>query len=389
MASKLNRFLISGVVAIVIITSSFVGFQLDFNSRWRTDRWPKGIPMEHPTHFSYDDMTYTSPASPVTLEDIVQTLWKPLVTPITDESFVDHNGATQNLGEKGEQHWMRPLGKKLCIVDIDTRPLSGDHQIFNPGNVAWKDLDMLGSGMLNHYLYAMIHGYTYHFIKTTPLKDRTAYWTKIPALASTLSNDRCDITVSIDADASFMNLNLPFEWLLNRWNFTSTTSMALALDPIAKVNKDAKHGRTNLNAGFVVAQNNERTHQILKAWSACPDDQVTYPDCARWKKKWPAEQAALSEYIRYKFTKEEDIKPIACNDANGYPESNTECQGTFIQHHWVKKKLVRPAVIESVMSGLVDRLRTSFVETGIVADAEWEKTSAKTSLRTSKEVRDV
>lgn len=153
MASRLNRFLISCVIAIVIVTSSFVAFQLDYNSRWRIQRWPKGIPVEHPTHFSYDDMTFSPPARPVTLEDIVQSLWKPLVTPITDESFVDHNGAVQTLGDKAEQHWKQPLGKKLCIVDIDTRPLSGDHQIFNPGNVAWKDLDTLGSGMLNHYLY--------------------------------------------------------------------------------------------------------------------------------------------------------------------------------------------------------------------------------------------
>ncbi|RDI76722.1 hypothetical protein Vi05172_g13293 [Venturia inaequalis] len=386
MASRLNRFLISCVIAIVIVTSSFVAFQLDYNSRWRIQRWPKGIPVEHPTHFSYDDMTFSPPARPVTLEDIVQSLWKPLVTPITDESFVDHNGAVQTLGDKAEQHWKQPLGKKLCIVDIDTRPLSGDHQIFNPGNVAWKDLDTLGSGMLNHYLYALIHGYTYHFVHTTPLADKAAYWTKIPALAETLSKDRCDITVSIDADASFMNLNLPFEWLLNRWNFTSTTSMALALDPVHKVNNDARHGKTNLNAGFVVAQNNDRTHEILKAWSACPDDNVAYPDCARWKNDWPAEQAAFSEYIRYDFTREEDIKPIACNDANGYPESNTECGGTFIQHHWIKKNLVRPAVIESVMSGLMDRLRSGFVETGISAGAEGAKT---TRSRESKEVRGV
>lgn len=231
----------------------------------------------------------------------------------------------------------------------------------------------------------MIHGYTYHFIHTPSLTDKAAYWTKIPALASTLSGQRCDITISIDADASFMNLNLPFEWLLNRWNFTSTTSMALALDPVHEVNNDAKHNQTNLNAGFVVAQNNERTHEILKAWSACPDDGITYPGCGRWKKKWPAEQAAFSEYIRYDFTKEEDIKPIECDDANGYPESNTECKGKFIQHHWIKKHLVRPAVIESVMSGLMDRLRGGFVETGIIVESDVEKTRS----RESKEVRDV
>lgn len=238
----------------------------------------------------------------------------------------------------------------------------------------------------------MIHGYTYHFIHTNPLPDKAAYWTKIPALASTLSPDRCEITISIDADASFMNLNLPFEWLLNRWNFTTTTSMALALDPVHEVNNDARHGRTNLNAGFVIARNNDRTQQILKAWSACPDDNITYPDCARWKNEWPAEQAAFSEYIRYQFTDEEDIKAIECGDANGYPESNTDCHGTFIQHHWIKKDLVRPAVVETVMSGFVERLRGGFVEMGVSSndgESKVESEGKKSRSWRSKEVRGV
>lgn len=175
MASKLNRLLISCVIAIVIVTSSFVALQLDFNSRWRTHRWPRGIPLEHPTHYSYDDMTFSPPIKPITLEDIVQALWKPLVTPITAESFVDHSGAVQTLGKKVEKHWTRPLGKKLCIVDIDTRPLSDDHQIFNPGNVAWKDLDILGSGMLNHYLYGtsiyVTPQWSLHFMPLQPVEN--------------------------------------------------------------------------------------------------------------------------------------------------------------------------------------------------------------------------
>jgi hypothetical protein len=208
----------------------------------------------------------------------------------------------------------------------------------------------------------MIHGYTYHFIHTQSLRHKAPFWTKIPALASTLDTSRCDITVSIDADASFMNLGLPFEWLLNRWNFTSQTSMALAFDPIADFNKDAAHNNVNFNAGFVIAQNNPRTHEILKAWSACPDDEVKYPDCSRWKNKWPAEQAAFSEYVRYEFTREEDIKAIECGDANGYPESGTECEGRFIQHHWIRKDLARPAIAESVLAGVMARLRNDFMD---------------------------
>lgn len=152
MISQINRFLVFYVVAIVIITSFLAAYRLDFSSRWSSHVWPHRIPLDQSTHYRYDDITVSPPAKTITLEDIVHALWKPLVTSITAESFVDHNGVVQTLG-KVEQHWTAPLGNKLCIVDIDTRPLSNEHQIFNPENVAWKDLDMVGSGMLNHYLY--------------------------------------------------------------------------------------------------------------------------------------------------------------------------------------------------------------------------------------------
>jgi hypothetical protein len=207
----------------------------------------------------------------------------------------------------------------------------------------------------------MIHGYTYHFIHTPSMVDRAPFWTKIPALADTLSSDRCRITVSIDADATFMNLNLPFEWLLNRWNITTSTSLAMVGEPIADYNNDAAHGRTNLNAGFVIAQDLPRTQEILKAWAGCPENDAKYPNCSRWRWNWPAEQAAFSEYIRYEFNGTNDIKTIDCNDANGYPASHTECQGTFLRHHWGGKERIKDAVAESVLTGVMGRIRGELI----------------------------
>lgn len=211
-----------------------------------------------------------------------------------------------------------------------------------------------------HSLVALIHGYTYHFIRTPQASDRAPFWTKIPALASTLGPSKCDITVSIDADATFMNLNLPFEWLLNRWGITKDTSIAMALDPNAPFNNDAAHNRTNLNAGFVIAQNLPRTHDILRAWASCPDDELRYPNCSRWKRPWPAEQAAFSEYIRYEFNKEDDVREIACGEANGYPQSGTVCQGTFVRHHWLGKELVKGSVTDALVPGIMARLHADF-----------------------------
>jgi hypothetical protein len=155
MASKLNRLLVSFVVAIVIVTSTFVAYQLDLYSRWKPHGWQSGLRQEEPLHYSspsLDDLTFSAPAKLFSLQDIVQALWRPLIIPITAESFVDYNGSMQARGDL-KPHWRTPLGKKLCIVDIDTRPLSEKHQILDPNNIAWSELDTVGSGMLNHYLY--------------------------------------------------------------------------------------------------------------------------------------------------------------------------------------------------------------------------------------------
>jgi hypothetical protein len=181
---------------------------------------------------------------------------------------------------------------------------------------------------------AMIHGYSYHFIQTTPFSDRAPYWTKIPALAETLSNIGCAFTVSIDADATFMNLNLPFEWLMNRWNITPQTALSMAEDPNVDKNRDPRGHLINLNCGFVMAQNLPRTQEILKAWASCPDNEQMYPGCGRWKKPWPAEQAAFGEYIRYQFNESTDINAVPCNEANGFPDGGEGCNGLFVRHSW-------------------------------------------------------
>jgi hypothetical protein len=64
---------------------------------------------------------------------------------------VDYEGNTQY--RVSETHWGTALGTKLCIVDIDTRPLNGDKQVFDPRNVTWSQLEQIAGGMLNHYVY--------------------------------------------------------------------------------------------------------------------------------------------------------------------------------------------------------------------------------------------
>jgi hypothetical protein len=69
---------------------------------------------------------------------------------ITAPSFVDHNGVNHTTGHP--PIWRASLGKTLCIVDIDTRPLSQPGQILN-SKLHWDKIDYTAAGMLNHYLY--------------------------------------------------------------------------------------------------------------------------------------------------------------------------------------------------------------------------------------------
>jgi hypothetical protein len=45
------------------------------------------------------------------------------------------------------------LGKEVCILDLETRPLDKKDQLMYDGGYSWKDLDYLSGGVLNHYTY--------------------------------------------------------------------------------------------------------------------------------------------------------------------------------------------------------------------------------------------
>lgn len=142
----------------------------------------------------------------------------------------------------------------------------------------------------------------------------------------------------LDSDAIIHNLELPFEWLMNYWGLhPSTNSLALAVDPDLEYNYD-KFGKLYDNTGFIVAQNNKRTFEIMRAWEACPDDGGKHPDCIEYRNNEPGkptDQGGFGNYIRYDYAK--DIKELSCNEANGFPESGTGCNGVFIRHLWTGK----------------------------------------------------
>lgn len=211
---------------------------------------------------------------------------------------------------------------------------------------------------------ASIHGYTYHFVQPKPWPNETRWnvWTKIPKLRKLL--DVCKVVLMIDSDVVIQHPELPFEWLLNRWNFSQETSMALPWDVWYWVNETTGErilenpgaidalGELSMNAGVVIAQSSPRTKDMVDAWATCPDDEERFPGCEHYSTGWPAEQGAFNEYVRHEFNRSSDLQPIACNEANGFPGQHMNCSGVFLRHFTSDKLQVKPNVAQVLLEDL-------------------------------------
>ena len=82
---------------------------------------------------------------------LVAALFAPLKLPVTAEKWTDSDGAVYKLPPNPT--WTEPLGKRLCIVDIDTRPLNGANEILSTGPFNWTETGVTSAGMMGHYLY--------------------------------------------------------------------------------------------------------------------------------------------------------------------------------------------------------------------------------------------
>jgi hypothetical protein len=177
--------------------------------------------------------------------------------------------------------------------------------------------------------------------------------------------DSYRFVIFIDGDATIRHLEIPFEWLFNRWGITPQTSIAMPLD-VRFVRAGDKHasedskGKLVLNTGVVVAQALPHTFDLLKAWKECPDGK-RYPGCGAWNETWSHEQRAFSEYIRYDFNPTgNNIVDIPCNDAMGYPGlidqswMISNCTGQFIRHHTMDKDMTKRDSEIAMLQSLTD-----------------------------------
>ena len=88
----------------------------------------------------------------ISYSEALHALYKPLILNHTAPTYKDlQDGKLYELNNT-QPAWRHSLRKDLCIVDIDTRGLADENQIFNETFV-WQDLEGVSNGMLNHYMY--------------------------------------------------------------------------------------------------------------------------------------------------------------------------------------------------------------------------------------------
>ncbi|KAL2152823.1 hypothetical protein VTH82DRAFT_3978 [Thermothelomyces myriococcoides] len=65
------------------------------------------------------------------LPDVIRALWAPFVLPITAPVFTTIDGVAKHLPHQGALVHTKPLGKQVCILDVDNRDFDEDGNIFS------------------------------------------------------------------------------------------------------------------------------------------------------------------------------------------------------------------------------------------------------------------
>lgn len=91
-------------------------------------------------------------AVPSDMSQLVPYLWKPYLHRINSTTFTTRRGLQYQIPE-GAQRWTQPLGKKLLILDVDTRPNDGPGGLLNDTKLDVANVTGRTAGLMNHYMY--------------------------------------------------------------------------------------------------------------------------------------------------------------------------------------------------------------------------------------------
>lgn len=306
--------------------------------------------------------TVTDDRAPIGIVDIIRQLYKPLKIAPNEAtfSFIDQDLNLTSLKLPEKTKYNSRMGRDILILDLETRSLESTAD-FNHGVFDWRKLNHVSSGVFSHYIYSLIHGYDYKFIRAHDFEDRHPTWIKPSALAQHIKDYK--FIVFLDADATFRFQHLPLEWMFNYWQIEPKHSFTMALDPweeqAPQYNSD-RFNRTYTNTGFMVVQNNDHTMKILRDWHECPDE-TRYKGCAEWKMPKFHEQSAFGEYVRYDY--EDYVKELPCAEANGFPGVEiSNCQGKFVRHYWFDKDHIKNDLLQNMMNAITLPIQRIFAE---------------------------
>lgn len=342
----------------------------------------------HAIHPTASNPVLPSSSSPEALQksddpvrDAVRHLFRNVRVDPTERYYRDQDGKYFTGARGDDVVWKEGLGKKIVILDVDTRVPTGDNQILNADRkINWATLEAAGVGLISHgitghYLYAMIHGYDYKYVQAAEMPGFHSTWIRPHLIRDMLPEYQ--FVVHMDADAVIAHPEVPLEWMFNRWGVAKNTSFAMPLD--AEVSRNGKpmsedsRGVPIFNAGLVITQNNKVTLDMLEAWADCTTE-VRYRGCGVWKTKFSHEQRAFSEYIRYDYdTTPQTIVAIPCDDGLGYPQFKehaagkklkAECRGNFIRHYTFGrgKPMVHAATTETMAQVLAQVLQKNLLQ---------------------------
>jgi hypothetical protein len=93
---------------------------------------------------------HTAQDGDASLRQVLQFIYNPDAFSETTPTF-SHAGKAYKLPSKPA--YTAPLGKDVCILDVDTRPFEGPNQIFHDKDFDWEKLEPHSGGVLNHYMY--------------------------------------------------------------------------------------------------------------------------------------------------------------------------------------------------------------------------------------------
>ena len=132
-------WLIAGVLLFLAFTLS-LSSRLDLHSISSVRRHRHRGPHPKPSYWHATDAV-----------EIIKAIYKPSIIPITAPEFTDEDG--NNYRINGEPTYKVSLGKRLLVVDVDSRPMTGDGQLLSKKGPHWPRLDSMTAGMLSHYLF--------------------------------------------------------------------------------------------------------------------------------------------------------------------------------------------------------------------------------------------